>query len=178
MQSIYRSRTLSLQQCIAPIGSLNKEMVKGMWANLNLELLFMTNDDEERYSIQAQSTTLRNLTVQAADPPLGYPIFSSPPIPVPCIWMRAFRTFFTCPSLPDLILTHFVCDCCVPSWSIRSFFEVFLQQPKDEAFFEKRCQHILWILIAKPILRFCCSISKKTSKNNLCFYQNTSVFTQ
>ena len=32
-----------------------------------------------RYSIQAEERLLRNLTVQAADPPLGYFIFSSPP---------------------------------------------------------------------------------------------------
>ena len=44
------------------------------------ELLYLTNDDEERYSIQAEERLLRNLTVQAADPPLGYFIFSSLPI--------------------------------------------------------------------------------------------------
>ena len=44
------------------------------------ELLYLTNDDEERYSIQAEERLLRNLTVQAADPPLGYFIFSSQPV--------------------------------------------------------------------------------------------------
>ena len=44
------------------------------------ELLYLTNDDEERYSIQAEERLLRNLTVQAADPPLGYFIYSSKPI--------------------------------------------------------------------------------------------------
>ena len=44
------------------------------------ELLYLTNDDEERYSIQAEERILRNLTVQAADPPLGYFIYSSAPI--------------------------------------------------------------------------------------------------
>ena len=47
--------------------------------SLILELLYLTNDDEERYSIQAEERLLRNLTVQAADPPLGYFIFSSKP---------------------------------------------------------------------------------------------------
>jgi len=36
----------------------------------------LANDDEERYSIQAHKVLLRNLTVQAADPPLGYPIYN------------------------------------------------------------------------------------------------------
>ena len=68
------------------IGRLNPEVVRGQWANLGLELLYLTNDDEERYSIQAHPTILRNLTVQAADPPLGYPIYSSEPISVPVLW--------------------------------------------------------------------------------------------
>ena len=37
---------------------------------------YLANDDEERYSIQAHKVLLRNLTVQAADPPLGYPIYN------------------------------------------------------------------------------------------------------
>jgi hypothetical protein len=41
------------------------------------ELLYLTNDDEERYSVQAHPMALRNLVVQAADPPLGYPIYVS-----------------------------------------------------------------------------------------------------
>ena len=36
--------------------------------------------DDERYSIQAEERLLRNLTVQAADPPLGYSIYSSPAV--------------------------------------------------------------------------------------------------
>ena len=40
----------------------------------------MTNDDDERYSIQAHEYILRNLTIQASDPPLGYPIFNSQPL--------------------------------------------------------------------------------------------------
>ncbi|XP_052272587.1 pecanex-like protein 4 isoform X3 [Dreissena polymorpha] len=82
-QSTYNSRTLTLQSMPVSIGHLNPEAVRGQWANLGLELLYMTNDDEERYSIQAHPVLLRNLTVQAADPPLGYPIYSSQPISVP-----------------------------------------------------------------------------------------------
>ncbi|KAI9197260.1 Pecanex protein-domain-containing protein, partial [Polychytrium aggregatum] len=55
------------------LGHLNPEAIKGIWANLILELLYLTNDDEERYSIQAHKQLLRNLTIQAANPPLGYP---------------------------------------------------------------------------------------------------------
>ncbi|XP_059178435.1 pecanex-like protein 4 isoform X2 [Physella acuta] len=84
-QGMYTSRTLSLQEVLVHIGRVNRESVMGQWANLNLELLYMTNDDEERYSIQAQPALLRNLTVQAADPPLGYPIYSSPPLSIPTV---------------------------------------------------------------------------------------------
>lgn len=84
-QGTYSSRLLTLQEEMVYIGRLNSEAVKGQWANLSLELLYFTNDDEERYSIQAHPTILRNLTVQAADPPLGYPIFSSHPISIPTV---------------------------------------------------------------------------------------------
>ena len=70
---------------MAHIGRLNAEVVRALWASLNLELLYFTNDDEERYSIQAHPTVLRNLTVQAADPPLGYPIYASQPVTIPTL---------------------------------------------------------------------------------------------
>ena len=78
--SLSRSRVLTLRNCDVYVGKLNKEVVKSLWSSLSLELLYLTNDDEERYSIQAEERLLRNLTVQAADPPLGYYIFSSKPI--------------------------------------------------------------------------------------------------
>lgn len=81
-QGVYTSRVLVLQEMSVHIGKLNAEAVRGQWANLSWELLYATNDDEERYSIQAHPLLLRNLTVQAADPPLGYPIFSSEPLPI------------------------------------------------------------------------------------------------
>ena len=56
---------------------MNREVIKSQWAQLSLELLYMTNDDDERFSIQAHEEIMRNLTVQAADPPLGYPLYSS-----------------------------------------------------------------------------------------------------
>ncbi|KAK2826053.1 hypothetical protein Q5P01_020267 [Channa striata] len=81
----YTGRVLSLQEQLVQVGRLNGEGVRGQWANLSWELLYATNDDEERYSIQAHPFMLRNLTVQAADPPLGYPIYSSPPLHFPCL---------------------------------------------------------------------------------------------
>ncbi|XP_066535867.1 pecanex-like protein 4 [Hoplias malabaricus] len=81
----YTGRVLSLQENLVQFGVLNEECVRGQWANLSWELLYATNDDEERYSIQAHPVMLRNLTVQAADPPLGYPIYSSTPTHLTCL---------------------------------------------------------------------------------------------
>lgn len=85
LQGTYTGRVLSLQEQLVHVGRLNGEGVRGQWANLSWELLYATNDDEERYSIQAHPFMLRNLTVQAADPPLGYPIYSSAPLHFPCL---------------------------------------------------------------------------------------------
>lgn len=41
------------------------------------------------FSSQAHPGLLRNLTIQAADPPLGYPIFSSPPLRLAVAWLSA-----------------------------------------------------------------------------------------
>lgn len=83
LQGTYTSRILTKQAILAPVGRLNSEAVRGHWASLALELLYLTNDDEERYSIQAHPVLLRNLTIQAADPPLGYPVYSSGLVSVP-----------------------------------------------------------------------------------------------
>ncbi|KAM8807238.1 pecanex-like protein 4 [Eudromia elegans] len=80
---IYTGRVLTLQELLVQVGKLNDEAVRGQWANLSWELLYATNDDEERYSIQAHPVLLRNLTVQAAEPPLGYPVYSSELLHVP-----------------------------------------------------------------------------------------------
>ncbi|KAM6170699.1 pecanex-like protein 4 isoform 3-T3 [Erethizon dorsatum] len=82
IKGAYTGRVLTLQEVLLQVGKLNAEAVRGQWANLSWELLYATNDDEERYSIQAQPLLLRNLTVQAAEPPLGYPICSSEPLSV------------------------------------------------------------------------------------------------
>lgn len=82
LKGVYTGRVLTLQEVLVQVGKLNAEAVRGQWANLSWELLYATNDDEERYSIQAHPLLLRNLTVQAAEPPLGYPIYSSKPLSV------------------------------------------------------------------------------------------------
>ena len=66
-----------MQTIRSPLARLNSEIVKSIWSSTNLELLFMTNDDEERYSIQAQHHLLRNLSIQSSDAPLGYSIYNS-----------------------------------------------------------------------------------------------------
>lgn len=52
-------------------------MVRGIWANLNMELLYYTISSDERFSIQAEKNILRNLLVQLAEIPLGYPVYAS-----------------------------------------------------------------------------------------------------
>lgn len=79
------ARVLSLQDEVLHVGQLNSEAVRGVWADLSLELLYLTNDDEERYSIQAHPLVLRNLTIQAADPPLGYSVHSSGIVRIPVL---------------------------------------------------------------------------------------------
>nr|XP_039248423.1 pecanex-like protein 4 [Styela clava] len=73
-------RTLTKQSVSMHFGRVNPAAVRGIWSNFALEMIYATNDDEERYSIQAHQALLRNLIVQTSDPPLGYPIFSSKPL--------------------------------------------------------------------------------------------------
>ena len=77
------ARTLSLQKIRSPIAKLNNEIVKAIWSSTNMELLYMTNDDDERYSIQAHANILRNLTIQSSDTPIGYCIYNSGNVYVP-----------------------------------------------------------------------------------------------
>ena len=85
LQNVYTAHVLTLQEEVVHIGQLNSRGVHAIWADLAFELLYLTNDDEERYSIQAHSVLLRNLTIQAADPPLGYSVYSSEIVRIPCI---------------------------------------------------------------------------------------------
>jgi hypothetical protein len=38
-------------------------VIRGIWGNLNMELLYYTNANDERFSIQAEKDILRNLLV-------------------------------------------------------------------------------------------------------------------
>ncbi|KAK8405688.1 hypothetical protein O3P69_001887 [Scylla paramamosain] len=89
VKRVYTSHLLTLGEAEVRVGQLGGETVRGLWASLVVELLYLTNDDDERYSIQAHPGLLRNLTIQAADPPLGYPIFSSPPLRLATTWLSA-----------------------------------------------------------------------------------------
>ncbi|XP_069945486.1 pecanex-like protein 4 isoform X2 [Cherax quadricarinatus] len=89
VKGVYTSHLLTLGEADIAVGRLGCETVRGLWASLVAELLYLTNDDDERYSIQAQPGLLRNLTIQAADPPLGYPIFSTPPLRLAVVWLNA-----------------------------------------------------------------------------------------
>ena len=42
-----------------------------------MELFYYTNANDERFSIQAEKDILRNILVQLAEIPLGYPVYSS-----------------------------------------------------------------------------------------------------
>lgn len=71
-----------MQMVPVHVSKLRRSTIEGIFSSLSLELLYLTNDDEERYSIQAHPVVLRNLTVQAADVPLGYPIYCSETIKI------------------------------------------------------------------------------------------------
>jgi len=69
---------LCLREDGVRVGELRSEVVQSIWASASVELRYCTNDDDERYSIQAHPTLLRNMIVQSAE----YPIFVSPPTTV------------------------------------------------------------------------------------------------
>lgn len=56
------------------VGHLRPEVWNSIWAAASMELRYLANDDDERYSIQAHPTLFRNMAVQFAE----YPIFVSP----------------------------------------------------------------------------------------------------
>jgi hypothetical protein len=55
---------------------LDATTVTSFWSGIDIELRFFANADEERYSIQAHPTLLRNLLSQAKE----YPVYVSEPI--------------------------------------------------------------------------------------------------
>ena len=54
-----------------------REVVRAIWSNLNTELIYYTNANDERFSIQAEKDILQNLLVHLAEVPLGYPVYAS-----------------------------------------------------------------------------------------------------
>ncbi|CAL8082532.1 unnamed protein product [Orchesella dallaii] len=58
------------------VGELSKCCVEGIWSSLNTELLYLTSDDDERYSIQHDKYQLRNICAQSAQT-LGYPVYEA-----------------------------------------------------------------------------------------------------
>jgi hypothetical protein len=74
----YAARLLQLRPVEVLLGKLNSAAVRGIWAGLSHELLYLGSDDDERYSIQANTQMLRNITIEAAPPAIGgYPLFVS-----------------------------------------------------------------------------------------------------
>jgi len=59
-----------------------REVIRGIWANLSMELMYYTNANVERFSIQAEKDILRNLLIHLAEPPLGYPVYASGALPL------------------------------------------------------------------------------------------------
>jgi len=74
-EGTFRARVATLMKSEMQVARLNGESVRGLWSALNMELLYFANDDDERYSIQANTRLLRNMVIQAAPPPLGYPLY-------------------------------------------------------------------------------------------------------
>lgn len=83
LQNVYTAHVLSLQDEVLHFGMLNRAALEALWADLALELVYLTNDDDERYSIQAHTHVLRNLSIQAAEPPMGYSVYASGLMTIP-----------------------------------------------------------------------------------------------
>jgi len=56
---------------------VDETILKSVWNNLRLELIYATNNDDERYSIQTHPNLMRNLWVEACEEPFGYPSYHS-----------------------------------------------------------------------------------------------------
>jgi hypothetical protein len=59
------------------VGKVSQFSVEGIWGNLNLELLYLTSDDDERFSIQHDRYLMRNIFTQCAHSPLGYAVYDA-----------------------------------------------------------------------------------------------------
>ncbi|KAI6654664.1 hypothetical protein LOD99_1058 [Oopsacas minuta] len=76
----YYNYTLTLKPQLVHVASLQPESLHGMWSSQLFELLYLKNEEEERYSVQQEEHILRNISTQAGDYPIGYPVFSSAPL--------------------------------------------------------------------------------------------------
>lgn len=56
---------------------LENSIVTSVWNNLRFEMYYVTNDDDERYSIQTHPDFLRNMLIESCIEPLGYAPFYS-----------------------------------------------------------------------------------------------------
>jgi hypothetical protein len=75
----YTSLTLEMSKMTLKLCTLSPTAIRSMWSSLSMELFYSANDDDESFLRQAHPQLLRNLTVQTAEPPLGYCVFSSLP---------------------------------------------------------------------------------------------------
>lgn len=57
----YTSHHLTMKDMDVYICSMNRSTIEAIWSSLSLELFYLTNDDDERYSIQAHPIILRKL---------------------------------------------------------------------------------------------------------------------
>ena len=76
----YYTHVLTLKPQLVHVARLQPESLHGMWSSQLLELLYLKNEEEERYSVQQEEHLLRNISIQAGDSPVGYPVFSSAPL--------------------------------------------------------------------------------------------------
>jgi hypothetical protein len=79
----YTDATLQLhrlqrKQETGVLGILDTPTVESIWASVDMELRYFANADDERYSIQAHPTLLRNILSQAKE----YPVFVSDPVTI------------------------------------------------------------------------------------------------
>ena len=56
---------------------MNHEWMRALWSNDERDIIFLTNNDNERDSIQENQVFLNNMILQAADIPVGYPAFTT-----------------------------------------------------------------------------------------------------
>ncbi len=60
---VHRLRYGTAEETKFSVFEFRSEVVRGIWANLNVELLYLTNANDERFSIQAEKDILRNILV-------------------------------------------------------------------------------------------------------------------